>query len=205
MSHSEVTGICCLVVKCWEDKLNISVYWISSSMRWSALRDESDSMLQPWAKSDGCHLLRAQPISWGHSIGGQVSVEVSHQNSQFQEEQVWSNASWTCTNRAKNSSVLDGRYLKNWARPRPTVLVVCDAVCCEISSLLLKTTVDGLCLKSGAVIGDLFTFYSKCPFFTCDVIRLYHLLTPCVMSDLPSEARNSSSSSALECLWDHFF
>lgn len=28
------------------------------------------------------------PISWGHAAGGQVSVEVSHQHSQFQKEQI---------------------------------------------------------------------------------------------------------------------
>lgn len=47
------------VVKCCEDKLNISVYWLSRSMKWSVLRPESP--LQPWAVIDSCQPLRCRP------------------------------------------------------------------------------------------------------------------------------------------------
>lgn len=95
------------VVKCRRDKLNISMYWISRSMKWSVLRgkqgrahcsstacptalpavmDDSQPPLPPPPQYN--------PISWGHTTGGHVSLE----------------ATSTLSSRNKNSDLIHPRH-----------------------------------------------------------------------------------------------
>lgn len=76
-SYTEVVSIFCPAVKCWEEKLNINVYWVSGSMKWSVLRLTPKSTQQP------CRVIRSQllstspthHVSWGHTSGGQLPVK----------------------------------------------------------------------------------------------------------------------------------
>lgn len=52
-------------VKCWKDKLNISVYWVSRSINWTVLREKPENMFlleERW-------LSTACPGSWGQRSG----------------------------------------------------------------------------------------------------------------------------------------
>lgn len=55
-------------VKCWKDELNISVYWVSRSINWAALREKPENMF----------LLEERWLSTalGPGVKGQASVEV---------------------------------------------------------------------------------------------------------------------------------
>lgn len=61
-------------VKCWKDKLNIIVYWISGSINWAVLREKPENMFQPLDRDRW--LSSACPVSWGHTTRGQAPVEV---------------------------------------------------------------------------------------------------------------------------------
>lgn len=61
-------------VRCWKDKLNIIVYWISGSINWAVLREKPENMFQPLDRDRW--LSSACPVSWGHTARGQAPVEV---------------------------------------------------------------------------------------------------------------------------------
>lgn len=73
-SYTEVVGIFCPVVKCGEEKLNINVYWVSGSMKWSVLRGTPKSTQQPCRVicSQSLSTSPARHISWGHTSEVQV-------------------------------------------------------------------------------------------------------------------------------------
>lgn len=76
-SYTGVVSIFCPVVKCWEEKLNINVYWVSGSMKWSVLRGTPKSTQQP-CRVICSQLLSTSPahhVSWGHTSVGQVPVK----------------------------------------------------------------------------------------------------------------------------------
>lgn len=58
------------VVKCWEEKLNINVYWVSGSMKWSVLRGTPKSTQQP------CRVICSQLLSTSTTFPEVTPLEV---------------------------------------------------------------------------------------------------------------------------------
>lgn len=88
MSHTRAMSLCwlCPCCKMWRGQakykcvLDFKKHEIDGAER----KAGEHTVAGPMAPSvmDGCQPLQCHPISWGHTTGGHVSLEVSHQNSQ---------------------------------------------------------------------------------------------------------------------------
>lgn len=88
MSHTRAMSLCWLCPCCkmwrWQAKYKCVLDFKKHEIDGAERKAGEHTVAGPMAPSvmDGCQPLQCHPISWGHTTGGHVSLEVSHQNSQ---------------------------------------------------------------------------------------------------------------------------